>query len=248
MRRRDPAPAQTIRSSPRGCGRTRANRGAGQPSSSDQQRHPHHRDCRVAALVALVAAGALERLVHVLDREHAEGAGHAGLELDLLDTARRLGADVVVVAGLAADHGAEAGDAVKRPLRAASWAAKGSSKAPGTSKASIAPGSTPPSAKPATAPLGQPWREIRIEGADADREALAGKRLALGIGRRRKVVLSHLRRRPRAGARPRAARRGSSPRRGRGPGGAGCGRACRAWCAGSPRCGGWGPPRSGPGR
>ena len=39
-----------------------------------------------------------------------ERAGDAGPQLDLLDPARRLGADVVVVARLAADHGAQAGD------------------------------------------------------------------------------------------------------------------------------------------
>ena len=65
----------------------------------------------VLALVALAAARPRERLLHGLDREHAERARHAGRELDVLDPARRLGADVVVVVGLAADHRAEAGDA-----------------------------------------------------------------------------------------------------------------------------------------
>ena len=66
----------------------------------------------VPARVALVAAGARERLLHRVDRQHAERARHAGAQLDVLDAARGLGADPVVVVGLAADHRAEAGDAV----------------------------------------------------------------------------------------------------------------------------------------
>ena len=54
-------------------------------------------------------------------------------ELDVLDPARRLGADVVVVVGLAADHGAEAGDAGVAARSAQYFAASGSSNAPGTS-------------------------------------------------------------------------------------------------------------------
>ena len=53
-----------------------------------------------------------QRLLHRVDGEHAEAAGHAGLELDVLDPARGLAADVVVVVGLAADHRAEADDRV----------------------------------------------------------------------------------------------------------------------------------------
>src|SRR4051812_31594544 len=52
---------------------------------------------RVRALVALPAAGAGQRLVHVLDREDAERARHAGAELHVHDPACRFGADVVVV-------------------------------------------------------------------------------------------------------------------------------------------------------
>ena len=76
-----------------------------------QQGHPRDRERGVAALVALVAAGPRQRLLHRVAGDHAEGAGHAGLELHVLDPARRLGADEVVVVGLAADHDAEAGDA-----------------------------------------------------------------------------------------------------------------------------------------
>src|SRR3954447_1664086 len=77
-----------------------------------QQRHARARQRRVAALVALAAPRRGQRLVHVVAGDHAESAGHAGLELDLLDPPRRLGADEVEVVGLAADHDAQAGDAV----------------------------------------------------------------------------------------------------------------------------------------
>ena len=43
--------------------------------------------------------------------DHAEGAGDAGFQLHVLDAAGRLGADEVVVVGLAADDDAQAGDA-----------------------------------------------------------------------------------------------------------------------------------------
>src|SRR5438270_13629810 len=63
-----------------------------------------------------VALGAtlhtVERLFDRVDREHPEAAGDAGLELHLLDPARRRRADIVVVIGLAADHGPEAHDPV----------------------------------------------------------------------------------------------------------------------------------------
>ena len=69
------------------------------------------------ALVALAAAGPGERLLHRVAGDHAEGAGHAGLQLHVLDPARGLGADEVVVVGLAADHDPEAGDpAVGSPV------------------------------------------------------------------------------------------------------------------------------------
>src|SRR4051794_33512883 len=77
-----------------------------------ERRHAQHGLGGVAALVALAAARARERLVHVLDGQHAERARHAGAQLDVLDAARGLGADVVVVVGLAADAAAQAGDAV----------------------------------------------------------------------------------------------------------------------------------------
>ena len=81
---------------------------------SQRALQPRERDDglgRVRALVALAAAGAGQRLIHVLDRQHAERARHAGAQLDVLDPAGGLGADVVVVVGLAADDRAEAGHA-----------------------------------------------------------------------------------------------------------------------------------------
>ena len=50
-------------------------------SGGDQPRHLDRRERRVVAGIPLVAAGAGQRLVHVLDRQHAEGARHAGVEL-----------------------------------------------------------------------------------------------------------------------------------------------------------------------
>src|SRR5262249_1843987 len=76
-----------------------------------QQRHPRHGQRGVAALVALVAAGAGERLLHRVAGDHAEGAGDTGGELRVLDATGRLGADEVLVVGLAADADAEAGAA-----------------------------------------------------------------------------------------------------------------------------------------
>ena len=87
-----------------------AGRGSGQAEGALQQRHPRRGQGRVAALVALAAAGPGQRLLHRVAGDDAEGAGHPGLELDVLDPARGLGADEVVVVGLAADHDPEAGD------------------------------------------------------------------------------------------------------------------------------------------
>src|SRR4051812_1769075 len=74
-----------------------------------EQGHAGDGQRRVAALIALVAAGAGEGLVHAVAGDDAEGARDAGLQLHLLDAARGLGADEVVVVGLAADDDAEAG-------------------------------------------------------------------------------------------------------------------------------------------
>src|ERR671939_1002109 len=65
----------------------------------------------VLALLALSPARPRERLLHRVAGQHAERAGDAGVELHARDPARRLGADVLVVVGLAPDHRAEAGHA-----------------------------------------------------------------------------------------------------------------------------------------
>ena len=97
-------------------------------SSALQQRHAGDGEGGVAALVALAAAGPGQGLLHVVAGDDAEGAGDAGLQLDVLDAAGRLGADEVVVVGLAADDDAEAGDAGELAgLRRRCLAAKGSS-------------------------------------------------------------------------------------------------------------------------
>src|SRR3954452_7734396 len=80
-----------------------------------QDRHAHHRMGGAFSLVAVVAGRARQRLLHVLAGEDAERARDAGVELRLLDAARRLAAHVVVMVGLAADHRAEAGDAREAP-------------------------------------------------------------------------------------------------------------------------------------
>src|ERR1700744_4094813 len=87
------------------CHRTRDGTESGDPAL--QQRHPRNGERRVAALVPFVAARPRQRLLHRVAGDHAEGAGHAGLKLDVLDPPRRLAADEVEVGGLAADHDAE---------------------------------------------------------------------------------------------------------------------------------------------
>src|SRR5947207_9023925 len=81
---------------------------AGRSDSSDErlldQRHPHHRMGRGSALVALLAAGPRQGLLQGLAGDDAEAAWDAGGDLHLLDAARGLRADVVVVVRLAPDH------------------------------------------------------------------------------------------------------------------------------------------------
>ena len=69
-----------------------------------------HRVGGAAAGVAALASSPGLRLLHRVAGDHPEGAGHAGVQRDLLDTARGLRADVVVMIGLTADHRAETGD------------------------------------------------------------------------------------------------------------------------------------------
>src|SRR6476620_12769333 len=58
------------------------------------QRHPHHGDGGASALIALVPAQAGQRLVHRLAGDHPEGTRNPGRELDVLDAAGGLRADV----------------------------------------------------------------------------------------------------------------------------------------------------------
>src|SRR6185312_4287085 len=78
--------------------------------SALQQRHPRNGERRVAALIAFVAARPGQRLLHRVAGDHAECAGHAGPQLDVLDSPRRLAADEIEMGRLAADHDTEAGD------------------------------------------------------------------------------------------------------------------------------------------
>ena len=127
--------------------------------------------------------------------------GHAGAQLHVLDAARGLAADVVVVVGLAADDRAEAGDAVVAAgLRRELSAASGSSKAPGTSKTSASLGPR----------LGERRRARRRRAARRGPRRSGATTIANAHGRRR-------RRRPRGSRRRGRARRGASPRRRRAP-------------------------------
>ncbi len=57
---------------------------------------------------------------------------HAGFEPDLLQSARGFSGDVIKVRRAAANHRAQRDNGVKPPRPASFFAAKGSSKAPGT--------------------------------------------------------------------------------------------------------------------
>src|SRR3954452_929852 len=122
----------------------------------------------MTALVALAPAGTRERLVHVLHGEDAEGARHAGAQLHVLDAAGGLAADEVVVVGLAADHRAEAGDALvtgagevrrgQRQLERAGDVEDVGLPRAGLREARLRPGD-------------QPLGEVLVEAPDGDGEA-----------------------------------------------------------------------------
>ena len=146
-------------------------------------------------------------------------------QLDVLDPARRLAADVVVVVGLAADDRAEAGDAGVAAAVRAGCAASGSSNAPGhlVDVGRLRPRAATPAGRPP--PAGRQAR--RRSGRRRSRSAAQH-----GLGAPAPVAPVLL-------VRP-------SPRRAAAPGGAACGRAGRAWRAGSARCAGSGRARSAP--
>src|SRR5918996_981599 len=79
-------------------------RGSSASDLAPQRHHPRDGLSGVAALVALLAARPRLGLLAGVAGDHPEGAGNAGVELDALDSPRGLGADVVVVIGLAANH------------------------------------------------------------------------------------------------------------------------------------------------
>src|SRR3954447_8657979 len=146
-----------------------------------QERHPHRDHGRPAALVALAAARAGERLVHVLGRDHPEGAGHPGIELDPLGSGRDLVADVVVVAGLTADYDAQTGDAREAPrLRTElgrEWQLEGARDTVRVDRSLADPSELEPLGGPVQEALG----DVLVEGRYADRELGAGERLALFV-------------------------------------------------------------------
>src|SRR5690349_15369435 len=81
------------------------------PELPPQLGHPQHRARRVFTRMPLPPARARQRLLHVVHGQHAEAAGDTRVERDAGDSRGRLAAYVVVVVGLAADHGADAGHA-----------------------------------------------------------------------------------------------------------------------------------------
>ena len=82
-----------------------------------------------------------------------KATGDAGVELDPLDPARGLVADVVVVAGLAPDHDAEAGDAGEAAGLGAELGGERQLEGAGNAKVWTEASLTPPSSKPSAAPF-----------------------------------------------------------------------------------------------
>src|SRR5690349_6508536 len=144
-------------------------------------------------------ADASQRLVVALDREDAEAAGDAGLELDVLDPAGALVADVVVVRGLAADDRADARDAlVAAGLGADLGRHRQLEAARHLDHVDLVSGVLEDGARA----LDQLLRKLLVEGGRGDR-----------------VPVRHAGRAPLLSDGHAASPRGSSPRRGRDPGG-----------------------------
>src|SRR3954453_2641306 len=222
------------------------------PGSADlalEQGHAGDGEGGVAALVALVAAGAGQCLVHVVAGDDAEGAGDAGLQLHLLDAVRRLGADEVVVVGLAADYDAEAGDA---GVAVFGELLGREGELVGSGDGDLGDG-VPGDAGELEAlprPAQQALRQVLVEATDANAEVERRQLPPLLLAEllQERPGFSHCRPWRRRRGRRVPPRRGSSPRRGRGPGGAASGPSSPAWSAGRPRCGRWGRIRSAPAR
>src|ERR1700749_1577228 len=217
------------------------------PESADlalEQGHAGDGEGGVAALVALVAAGAGQGLLHRVAGDDAKRAGDAGLKLDLLDAAGRLGADEVVVVGLAADDDAEAGD-TREAVFGELLGGKGQLVGAGDRDLGDRRGWHARQLEPLPRPAQQPLREVLVEAPHADAEVQGSEipPLLLAELLQERSGFSH--RRPWRRVPP---RRGSSPRLAPGPDGAASDPSSRAWCAGRPRCGCWGPTRSAPAR
>ena len=197
-----------------------------------QQGHPRHGQGRVPALVALVAAGPGQRLLHRVAGDDAERAGHPGFQLDVLDPAGGLGADEVVVVGLTADHDPEAGHPGVGPGLRQLLGGEGELVGAGDREVGDVADRDAAEGEAGVGALHQAVREVLVEAAGEDAEAEACQLLLLVVaeGFEEGAGLRHP-------PPPRRAppRRGASPRRGRGPGGGGCGPSCRAWHGGSPR-------------
>src|SRR6187200_2238276 len=218
-----------------------------------QKRHAHHRVGRPPPLIAIVACRSRERLIHVLAGQDAERARDAGVELRLLDAARGLAANVVVVVRLAADHRTEARDPGEAPGLRAPLRGERELERTGDLERGDRRRADAAVVESQDRAVREPLPEIRVEGPDAGGEFEAAEDLAFGLGERIScAILSHPRRLPRQRPAPRArpgaaARSGSAPRRAGAPDGGACGRGAPAWSAGTPRCAGSEPPVSGAG-
>ena len=69
--------------------------------------HIDSRGSRFVTLVAVTAAAAVESLLHVVDRQHAESNGHVPLDLQLRDALRHALADEVEMARVALDNASQ---------------------------------------------------------------------------------------------------------------------------------------------
>ncbi len=117
--------------------------------------------------MALAAARPRERLLHRGYGQHAEGAGDAGVEADPGDARGGLLADVVIVVGLAADDGAEAGDP---PVAAGAGAVlRGERQLEGAGDLVHLDGSAGLCENPCRA-VDEPLGEVRVETPDRDGE------------------------------------------------------------------------------
>ncbi len=67
----------------------------------------------VVTLVAVLAAGAVERLFQRVGGEHAESDGNSDFERDVLQSARAFGSDEIEMRSIATDDGAQSDDGVK---------------------------------------------------------------------------------------------------------------------------------------